>query len=152
MRNNIRPIILNGNDIIDIASDGGLLQQHSTFGVVISVNNTIVTKLNGSLPAQTHATSLTSEAYGCYYAIKKIWQQLDNHYNYSAINILLDNKTLISRLHKMSQYRPYPAACLQSEFEIVSAIADIIKQMPNINIKHITYKVTHYGGKNTTFP
>jgi hypothetical protein len=99
LTNNIHPLIINGNDIINIASDGGLSQQHSTFGALISVNNTIITELNGSLPTQIHATSLTSEAYGCYYAIRKIWQQLDNNYNYGAINILLDNKTLISRLH-----------------------------------------------------
>jgi hypothetical protein len=63
MTNSIHRIIIRHNDKIQIASDGGLLNQHATFGAVIAINNILTTELNGSLPLQTHATSLTAEAY-----------------------------------------------------------------------------------------
>jgi hypothetical protein len=71
--NNVIPTIFKPNDIIDIASDGSLKRDHATFGVTISINQILVLEMQGSLPSQIHVTSLTSEAYGCYYAIKKLY-------------------------------------------------------------------------------
>jgi hypothetical protein len=138
--NNVAPTIFRNHDIIDIASDGGLINNHSTFGVIISINQIIVTEIHGSLPTQIHPTSLTSEAYGCYYALQKIHEQLNTYTSYSCINLLLDNKSLISRITELRKYKPFPTACLKSEFEIISAIVDIISKLPNINIKHVSSK------------
>jgi hypothetical protein len=140
--NNTHPTIFHNNDIITIASDGGLLNDHSTFGVIISINNTIVTEMHGSLPRQIHPTSLTSEAYGCYYALQKIHERLNKSTSYSCMNILLDNKSLISHIKEQQKFKPFPTACLKSEFEIISAIVDLLRDLPNTNIKHTSSK-TH---------
>jgi hypothetical protein len=138
--NNVIPTIFKPNDIIDIASDGGLKRDHATFGVTISINQQLVIEMQGSLPSQIHVTSLTSEAYGCYYAIKKLHEKLNTFTGYSSINILLDNKTLISRINELIQYKPFPTVCLKSEFEVIAAIVDILPKLPNVNLKHIQSK------------
>jgi hypothetical protein len=38
------------------------------------------------------------------------------------------------------KYKPFPTVCLKSEFEVTSAIADILSNLPNITIKHISSK------------
>jgi hypothetical protein len=138
--NIVSPTYFGTNEIIEIASDGGLSRGHSTFGIVISINNKIATELYGTLPNQLYATSLTSEAYGCYYAINKIRQQLGSFNKYHTITILLDNKSLISRIKSLLKYRPFPTACLKSKHEVISAIANIIDSLPNVHIKHVSSK------------
>jgi hypothetical protein len=138
--NNTTPTFFRNQDIIDIASDGGLLHNHSTFGVIISINQSIVTEMHGSLPTQIHPTSLTSKAFGCYFALQKIQERLQSYTSYSCINLLLDNKSLVSRSNELQKFKPFPNVCLKSEFEIISALVDIISTLPNIHIKHVPSK------------
>jgi hypothetical protein len=144
---NVSPTHFINNEKIKIACDGGLAQGHATFGVVISINNKITTELYGSLPTQINPTSLTSESYGCYYALNKIQHQLGTNRSYQLITVLIDNKTLITRIKTLLQYNPFPTACSKSEHEVISANAHIIKSLPNIIIKHISSK--RQTGTNT---
>jgi hypothetical protein len=51
------------------------------------------------------------------------------------ITILLDDRILTSRLHKLNQKR-YPNACLLPEYEIINAICTSIQQFPNSTLKY----------------
>jgi hypothetical protein len=122
---------------IIIASDGSLNNNQCTFGGLIATEDTIMVEINGMTPIQHDPTSLTAEAYGCFFTLQYLRDNLEQIFYINNIIIILDNTTLISRINKAKRYPPSPTQCLTDEHDIIYSIVDTLKSFPNAQIKHI---------------
>lgn len=126
------------NETIYVASDGGLLYDIASFGGVINTNDSTLWEIQGSITPQEHLSSLTAEAYGCFYTMDKLLQEIGilalKHNN---IVIICDNQSLLSRLNSLLHYQLTPNMCLTPEYEVISSIVMILKQLPSVSLKHV---------------
>jgi hypothetical protein len=132
-------------DTLLISSDGGLNRTTATFGGIIAVNDTPLWAIKGSLPQQISPTPLTSEAYGCYWVLEKTLQIIPEYMYNINILLLLDNKSLIARIQKLRQQpNQYPTKCMVPEYNIISAIVNIMQPLSNITIQYTKSKTNKY--------
>jgi hypothetical protein len=123
---------------IYIASDGGLLYDKATYGGIINTNDTTIWEIKGSITPQAQLSSLTAEAYGCYYTIDKLFQEIGIvSLKNKHIILICDSKSLLSRLHSLVHYPITPTTCLTPEYEVISSIASLLKQLPSFTLEHI---------------
>jgi hypothetical protein len=64
-----------------------------------------------------------------------IQQEINSIPNDQNVTILLDNKTLVTRIKKLSQ-KIYPNACLLQDFETIYSITKQLQQIKNCTVQH----------------
>jgi hypothetical protein len=122
---------------IIVASDGSLNNNQSTFGGLVATDHTTMIEINGATPTQHDPTSLTAEAYGCFYILRHLINNLDKTFYKNNILILLDSTTLINRITTAKLYTPTPTQCLSPEHDTIHSITELLKVLPNVQLKHI---------------
>jgi hypothetical protein len=94
-------------------------------------------EINGATPTQYDPTSLTAEAYGCFYILRHLISNLDKTFYTNNILILLDNTTLINCITTAKLYPPTPTQCLLPEHDTIHLTSELLKFLPNVQLKHI---------------
>jgi hypothetical protein len=122
------PLHINGtihNNEIDIhtkiiiASDGSLNRGQCTFGGLIATEQNSLVELKGITPKQFEPTSLTSEAYGCFFTLQYLSANLNNTFYNNDITIILDNTSLIQSINNAKYHSPSPTQCLSPEHDTI---------------------------------
>jgi hypothetical protein len=95
-----------------------------------------VITIAGKAPEHNRPSSLTSEAYGAYYAAKSLNEVFPSNLTLPAVRILADNQSLLNGL-SYRQMTTNPSQCLQPEHELMHSTIANLTRSPDIKFEHV---------------
>jgi ribonuclease HI len=135
------------NNKLIIYSDGGLINNIGSYGVVVSNEDNIMIKMGGKVDTiYGELTSYRTEGIGILQAMKITnhmikQRQLNDKWNQTEIKFLCDNKSMIDMINKIKYNIPTLKQYYTNESDILIEIIHQFKEMKkhtnNIQFKHI---------------
>jgi ribonuclease HI len=130
-----------------LVCDGSVMNEQGTFGWVISLSSTGEKLCTGKGPAYGHdISSYRAEAYGMlsgllyiYHLLSSYSSEGDTSWQYRNFVVYCDNKSLVQVVSAKVKrtHQEYVNETMESEWDVVQAIVQCIKQLGTVDLRHV---------------